>query len=108
MDLRHATRTYVAAVAARDIAAVAELLAEDFARENPVVQRIEGKAVCLAPSSPVARRWNLLPARSSSTAMSASSSLHSASTPPICKAPTSSPGATGPCPPVPPFQKAEA
>ncbi len=41
------TQAYVAAFDARDLDAVAALLADDFSLEDPVVKRIEGKSACL-------------------------------------------------------------
>jgi ketosteroid isomerase-like protein len=41
------TEQYIAAFSARDLAAVGALLADDFAIEDPVIKRIEGKAAAL-------------------------------------------------------------
>ncbi len=46
-DLAALTRAYIAAFDARDPAGVAALLADDFALEDPVVKRIEGKGAAL-------------------------------------------------------------
>jgi ketosteroid isomerase-like protein len=43
----HLTGQYVEAFSNRDLDAISALLAEDFALEDPVVKRIEGKALAL-------------------------------------------------------------
>ena len=48
MDLRALTESYVAAFDGKDLGAVATLLAPDFALEDPVVVRVEGRDACLA------------------------------------------------------------
>jgi len=45
--LKDLTRAYVAAFNARDAAACAALMTEDFALEDPVVKRIEGRAAVI-------------------------------------------------------------
>lgn len=45
--LKDLTRAYVAAFDARDADACAALMADDFALEDPVVKRIEGRAAAM-------------------------------------------------------------
>ncbi len=45
--LKDLTRAYVAAFDAKDADACAALMAEDFALEDPVVKRIEGRAAAM-------------------------------------------------------------
>lgn len=51
--LKALTERYIAAFSAKDLDGVAGLIAEDFALEDPVVKRIDGKAAALEAVSKI-------------------------------------------------------
>ncbi len=64
--LKQLTERYIAAFASKNIAAVAALMAEDFALEDPVVKRVEGKAAALEATGKILRaasNWTLAPSK---------------------------------------------